>query len=430
MNTKYELVSVGRMRINRSKHSRNFYQLKALIDIPEYDVKAGDLGGFVTHRDTLSPNGSCWIGENAQAIGKRVRVKDHAYVGGNAVVQSLMGNSPFDYTYLIISGFVSVTEEATVVSKTYLNHYVAKSIITDKTQIYGNAFVDTVTLIKGGSKIYGSAKIDKSFHIDNCEIYETALIGQYVSMLNSSIYGSARIELRASVSSSSIYGDAVIEAQENIPVGTIIDGEKVLYRGYKPTSETNYARIFSAKEVLAQETKTPAIESNIEEFEETSAAVTALSTKDSSVMKAYHEVCESIDSYRNDIVKIIKHPVMTDKTDEHTLNMMFALKTAQRLEDDSESQEFKDSVAELEKAFMKAESNARRISSSLLTDSQKKKTEKARDLFKLASDESSSEQEKKVAFVQGFKQLDGVLDIPEEAVDTFRIKLGLKEIEM
>lgn len=428
MNIKYELVDAGVMRIHRSKKSSKFHQLKALIDIPEYNVKVGDLGGFVTCPDTLSHHGSCWIGENAQAVGKQVRVKEHAYVGGNAVVQSLRGNSPLDYTYLVISGFARVTEDATVVSKSYWNHYFPKCNIMDKAHVYGNAFVNTVGSIKGGSKIYGSAKIDKSFHIDNCEIYETAVINKNVSMAGSSIYGSAQIGERATVASSSIYGDAVIADKENIPVGTVIDGEKFLYRGFKPVSEINYGSIFSAKSLMARET--PALESQTEEVEESPALRTTSTSKSSSVMKAYREVCESIDSYRNDIVKIIKHPVMTDNTDEHTLNMMFALKTAQRLEDDSESQEFKDAVAELEKAFMKAESNARRISSSLLTDSQKKKTEKARDLFKLASDESSSEQEKKVAFIQGFKQLDGVLDVPEEAVDTFRIKLGLKEIEM
>lgn len=63
-NRKYELIPVGRRPVHRTDKIRNFYQLKALRDIPEHNVKAGDLGGFVTSPKTLSPFSSCWIGGN------------------------------------------------------------------------------------------------------------------------------------------------------------------------------------------------------------------------------------------------------------------------------------------------------------------------------------------------------------------------------
>lgn len=106
-----------------------------------------------------------------------------------------------------------------------------------------------------------------------------------------------------------------------------------------------------------------------------------------------------------------------------------ALKKVQRLEVSPDTSEFRAAVISLEEAFMMAESNAEKIASSLLSDEEKKKTEKAKDLFRIASNEASSDHEKKVAFVQGFKQLEGIIAVPEVAVDTFRIKIGLKELE-
>lgn len=78
---------------------------------------------------------------------------------------------------------------------------------------------------------------------------------------------------------------------------------------------------------------------------------------------------------------------------------------------------------------MAAESNAMKLSSSLLSGEELKKMDKAKDLLAIASNEASTEHEKKVSFQQAFKQLEGIIVVPEMAVDTFRAKIGLKEIE-
>ena len=44
-------------------------QLRALIDIPEIGVTAGDLGGFIEKESNLSHEGNCWIFKDAQAYG-------------------------------------------------------------------------------------------------------------------------------------------------------------------------------------------------------------------------------------------------------------------------------------------------------------------------------------------------------------------------
>lgn len=427
---KYELVKAGRMLIHRTNSKRRFYQLKALRDIPEHNVKAGDLGGYVTSEKTLSHTGSCWIGEQAQVVGSYVRVSEYAYVGGRAVVRSLFSNAVLDQTTLRISGFAKITEDATVISKCYVNYYIQDCVIKGATHIYGNAYLHTVTAVSGGSKIYGSANLRKSHNISNCEIYDNAVIGSGVTIANSSIYGNTHVGEKAIIERAAIYGNAAIPPKEVILPGTVIENSEILYQSYKPASEISYGAIFTPEVFAPQSLESTAAinqpEPPVEDVAEVAhPAVSSLSA----IEKVYHEVCESIDAYRTDIVKIIKYPVMTDQTNDCTLDMMMALKSARRLDDSPASEEFKAAVVVLEKAFMKSESNARRIASSLLSVAERKKTERAKDLFRVAADEASSEHEKKVAFKQGFKQLEGVLDVPDVAVDVFRVKVGLKEIE-
>lgn len=430
-NRKYELIPVGRRPVHRMDKILKFYQLKALRDIPEHGVKAGDLGGFVTSPKTLSPIGSCWIGGNAMVVGKRIRVQDSTYIGDEAVVMNLPSKTLLDKATIIVSGFARIDEQATVMEQVSFGFLLNESKITDKTHIYGNALVHSTVLVSGGSKIYGSACIKEAVHIDNCEIKDEVSIGNRSTVNNSSIYGATQILKRVIVESSDISGNTVIEDKRVIIGGTIIKDNEVIQESYVSPSSRSYGKIFSAQPgATTAEINAGSPIDPIPAIEPLSVAepshITAVSP---AYLRSYKETCEGIDSYRTDIAKIIKYPVMTDQTNDCTLDMMLTLKTAQRLEDSPESEDFKTAVANLEKAFMKAESNARRISSSLLSADERKKTEKARDLFWVAANEASSEQEKKVAFKQGFKQLEGVLDVPDIAVDAFRVKIGLQELE-
>lgn len=57
---KYELT--GRNKRNRRKI---LHRIRALIDIPEHDVKAGDLGGWLETEENLSHNGAAWVTDSA-----------------------------------------------------------------------------------------------------------------------------------------------------------------------------------------------------------------------------------------------------------------------------------------------------------------------------------------------------------------------------
>lgn len=78
MTKKYELtdeaIIVG---------STVLHRIRALVDIPKYNVKAGDLGGFIEKESNLSHDGECWIHGNARVF-DRAWIYDNAYVYGDA----------------------------------------------------------------------------------------------------------------------------------------------------------------------------------------------------------------------------------------------------------------------------------------------------------------------------------------------------------
>lgn len=61
------------------------HRIRALIDIPEHDVKAGDLGGWVEAETNLSQNGEAWVTDAALVTGKAC-VTGSARVTGSACV--------------------------------------------------------------------------------------------------------------------------------------------------------------------------------------------------------------------------------------------------------------------------------------------------------------------------------------------------------
>lgn len=393
---KYRLIKVGK-RIPKGfvasgTNHLTFYQLQALRDIPEHGVKEGDLGGFITEKHNLSQKGSCWVGGEAEVYGK-VSICDDVYVGGAASVGA-------EHYWMFIAGKVRITEDARLKvvywdGKDKPSHAM---YIRGNVQIYGNARVENVANISDDVKIYGNAKIFGAEKIvEGAEIYGDAKVLTHVKVLgNSKIYGKARVNENAVIVGSEICGAAIVQAYENA-TGVFVD---------KPASYQQLSSAGSPK------------------------AISDVAPKVSASLKSYHEIIASIEAYETDIVKILRYPVMTDRTDPFTREMIMAVNDAKRLLDEPDTDDFKVAVRLMESNFLAAESNALKIASTSLSDAERKKTDKARDLLAVASNEASTEQEKRVSFKQAFKQLEGVLIVPEKAVDNFRIKVGLPELEM
>lgn len=373
-------------------------RVQALRDIPEKGVRKGDIGGYVTDGNILSHEGSCWIAFNAQAI-MNVRIKDDAYIGGNTVVISR-----FNDLFIQIYGNVQVMEYAQIIIRKGPENSLRGTSIYGNTIISGNAIVSEVEKISGDVKIHSNAMVEGADAIiGEIEISDTAKVCSKVKLFGKTkLSGTSIIGQNATLNNCTISGDTQISAGISISNFIVEDNKEI--KGFPTVTKEIGFRPLGAQ--------------------------TKISSSDSPALSVFNEVKSDIASYETDIVKIIKYPLMTDRTDYYTMEMTVALKNAQRLAIKPSSPEFSNAVAILEKAFLAAESNAVKVASSLLSENEVKKTEKAKDLFRIAENEASTEHEKKIAFVQGFKQLEGVVTVPEIAVDTFRVKLGLKEIEM
>jgi carbonic anhydrase/acetyltransferase-like protein (isoleucine patch superfamily) len=401
---KYKLIRAGKMTTRTlDNKTAKFYRLQALRDIPKHGVKAGDLGGLVTHRKSLSHEGSCWVADEAQIIGK-VSISDNAYIGGNAVLRKYFSvMQDYDSAVLYIRGNAKITGNAFVESHNYKtgqtknnkviegnvqifgSAFIRNSInISEDAKIYGNAMLEDVCLVSGTTEIFGDVKISAKCEITgNSKLFENARLDEGVEVMNSVVAGSSHI----------------------------LANQKVI------NGKLNEAKIGASMESMNASSSPAAV------------TTTKASSSVNISLRVFRDVQESIASYETDIVKLIKYPAMVDQSVPETLAMTMALKKALRFSETPESEEFRVAVDSLEQAFVIAESNAIKMVSTILSDGDKKKTEKAKDLFRVASNEASTEHEKKVAFVQGFKQLEGVIAVPEIAVDKFRVKIGLQEIE-
>lgn len=367
------------------------HRIKALIDIPRHGVKKGDLGGYVLDSDTLSQHGDCWVGGQAQVL-ENVFVSGDAYVGDNAVLdsQEKLKIHVFDNAKVLDNASITLWSVKGKPEKT-----IPVTNLYGNFEASGNAKIMNLGSGSGNAKIYGEAYVNLAAEVSgDAEIYG-----------NSEISNDCII-----VGRSKIYGYAYLGNEVTV-IDSVIGGHTKLHKG------KTYANLTLSSEA----TGSLVIPDSMPRNE---------SPENVDIIDEYNEIIAGINSYEKDIVKLIKYPVMTDSTDSHTLNMVLARKKAKRLSKNPKSKEFADAVSDLEVKFTIAESNALKLAATKLTETEQKKTEKAKDLLAIAADEGASENEKKVSFKQAFKQLEGVIAVPEIAVDTFRIKIGLKELEV
>ena len=69
----------------KSIDEKMLHRIRAVRDIPEHNVKAGDLGGWLETEENLSHNGAAWVMNSAYVMGK-ARVMGKALVADSALV--------------------------------------------------------------------------------------------------------------------------------------------------------------------------------------------------------------------------------------------------------------------------------------------------------------------------------------------------------
>ena len=129
---KYELTEETKVVLGVTLH-----RIKALISIEKYNVKAGDLGGYVEKEDNLNQDGNAWVSGNAWVYGD-ARVYDDARVSGDA---SVSGKAD-------VSGNAWVSGDARV----YGN-----ARVYDDASVSGDADVSGNERVCGKAEVYGDA---------------------------------------------------------------------------------------------------------------------------------------------------------------------------------------------------------------------------------------------------------------------------------
>jgi hypothetical protein len=115
MSKKYELYK-------KCKDTKLWY-IRALVDLPEQGIKAGDVGGRIEREKNLSHKGTAWVNGNALVYGN-ARVSGTARVGGNARV---FGNARVGKNALVsgnaqVYGNARVSKPDTCIFLPYLNY--------------------------------------------------------------------------------------------------------------------------------------------------------------------------------------------------------------------------------------------------------------------------------------------------------------------
>ena len=133
---KYELTN-----ISMEFKGRTLYRIRALKDFS--DVKAGDLGGWVSNEDNLRQEGNCWIYNNAKCMDSS-KIYDNSAMYDNAVM----------YNSSEMHDFSAMFDD---------------SEMRGRSEMHSCSGMFNDSILKGEEKLYGEliSKVDKFIDISN-----------------------------------------------------------------------------------------------------------------------------------------------------------------------------------------------------------------------------------------------------------------------
>lgn len=366
------------------------YQITALKDIPSKGVKAGDLGGYVSNSNTLSQEGDCWISKNSKVYGN-VIVRGNAHIN-EAII------SCCTLPEMRLRGFSVIVNDNAVISN---NAFICRDD-NGATQISGNAIIKNsailynVAIVKDNAIIDGDVRLGlNSKIIHNAKILGNSIVGE-----NAQICGTAIIKDFAEVMKNAIVESATVSGYTVVPQGNYVNKKSIDTVTSNPESTSNLADT-PLEDVLAEDD------------------ITLLNI-----------IEKKIAVYQEDVVNLIKFPLMNDLTDTHTLAMTVTHQKALRAKDSKNVSLFHTLVETLEEKFLMAESHAHTVSLSRFTPTDKRKIVKSQDLLSIVIDTAAAPQEKKAAYKQVCHNLEGLIAIPPLAIKALSQRSGLLEIEM
>lgn len=165
-NRKYELTN-----ITMEFAGRTLYRIRALKDFS--DVKAGELGGWVSNEYNLSQYGNCWIYDNAKAMDRSRMYGDSAmYDYSKMYNYSAMYDSSEMYGNSAMHNNSEMHDNSKMFnnSKKYDDSIMfGNSVMLDYSSMYGDSAMYGDSMLKDEEKLYGQliSKVDKFIDISN-----------------------------------------------------------------------------------------------------------------------------------------------------------------------------------------------------------------------------------------------------------------------
>ena len=415
------------------------HRVEALIDIPLHGVKAGDVGGFVSHKKILSHEGSCWIADDAMVTSNSsglTLISGDALVSGKAFVSNR------------VNGKSKVSGNAIVNASLGGSCDISGNVRIDQADFMGNITMrDNAQFLGGNIYAYGNSRVTISGDvIMDCPTtgysYDPANLVKFID-----VHKDEQIEISGAINLTkvTIKGNCKLDGEFNLQEVNFAGDNTILG---KPQIKPNVK--FSGKNVIKGDSMIPpgshvhdvvmdsgildySVRGNSIKTARDSSSSSHLSVKSKQTTSKYGMLIEQIEAeyeaYTTDVVKLIKFPAMVDASVPEVGEFLLKLRSAKRVIDTASEEALAEVSEALEMSFVRAENKARTLVASHLDDTKKKSLKTAEKMFTLAFDEAAPDPEKKMGFKAGMRALEGVIDVSDQAVENIKTRIGILELE-
>lgn len=443
MHLKYELLPAEE-RATRNGETVLVHRLKALQDIPAVNIEAGDLGGFVSGEAVLSHEGNCWIDGFAVVIDSII--KDNAQVKHTAFVRGS-----------VVEKDAIVMESANVDRQTH---------ITDASRVGGNAKVhgegDAMTLIQDGALVSGNARIK------NCTISESARVWGNAVLENSQVKGNSIAEGKSVINDSTLQDSSYATEDSTVNNSTLKDKASVLgnavvadstladrteisdYAVITGSTVTGDSHLYGSAKVSSTEVHSM-VDEGVDPYygsamnalipgalltpdvplkeTSTSEGTTKISLAGNPALKTLEDLEADYTGYLYDVSKLCQYPALVDMGNRESLALAKALRKARAAADAGNPELLAETVDVAEDAFLVAIAFARKVGLTQFSDEDKESIRQASDAVARAMDPYQAEDNRRDAFKQVWKALEGVIPVSDEAVLTLEGEIGVGPLE-
>lgn len=202
-------------RLDRDQHKHRLVSIRAARDIPEFGVKAGDIGGYVDlafatrklPEDVIADEGACWLGARAVLLcdepssqpvdvtrSRRPMLSGDALVEGESNESLVISKGSIGGSAMVKGDGVFIDVNAVVDGNADIRGHVE---VRDDASVGGQATLSDTVTVRESAQVHGNANVEDNAHIcghavvtDNAFVYGNTLVN-----------GHARVEGNARVSS-------------------------------------------------------------------------------------------------------------------------------------------------------------------------------------------------------------------------------------